>query len=152
MTSALLVTGCGSTKKTSVTSVTDSLQWNRKVSVTLEAIQPRSLEWTLTPPDLHNLVNGERLSVRGNGLGLSARMSDGNLQIEAETDSLPRMRYTEEISATKVSEAIDRSLTGKEAATGPFKRCLNGIIIALTLVLIILIILKWQKIKQDRSA
>ena len=39
----------------------------------------------------------------------------------------------------------------KEAAIEPFKRCLNGIAALLTLVLIILIILKWQKRKQDRS-
>lgn len=77
-------------------------------------------------------------------------MEDGNLHIEAETDSLPKVRYIEEISATKVSGESVGSLTEKETATEPFKRCLNGIAVVLALVLIILIILKWQKRKQGQ--
>lgn len=79
-------------------------------------------------------------------------MEDGSLNITAETDPRPEITYTEETSATKVSGETENTQIEKEAATEPFKRCLTGIAVVLALVLIILIVLKWQKkIKQDQS-
>lgn len=81
---------------------------------------------------------------------MSVGMKGENLHVEAETEAVPEITYTAELSATKTSESSSNSQTEKEAATGPFKRCLSGIAVVLALVLIILIVLKWQKQrKQD---
>ena len=76
-------------------------------------------------------------------------MKDGNLHIETETAPQPEITYTEEVSAAKVSGETSNTLTEKEAATEPFKRCLNVVAAVFALILIILIVLKWQKTKQD---
>ena len=149
---ALPVCSCRTTRESTSIQKADSLRWDRRVSVILGAIPVKKLEWTLTPPDLHDLTLGERLTRQADGVKVSVGVEDGNLNITAETNPLPQMTYTEEISATKFSEESVGTLTEKEAATEPFKRCLNGIAVVLAFVLIILIVLKWQKRKQDRSA
>lgn len=91
-------------------------------------------------------VSGEK-----DGLKVLVGVTGEDFEVRAETVSSPELTYAEEISASKVEQESKYTEIEKEAAIEPFKRCLNGIAALLTLVLIILIILKWQKRKQDRS-
>jgi len=147
----LPVYSCRTIKENTSIQKADNIQWNKKVSVTLGATPARILHLRIPTDSLRALANGMEVSGEKEGLKVLVGVTGEDFEVRAETVSSPELTYTEEISVSKVEQESKYTEIEKEAAIEPFKRCLNGIAALLTLVLIILIILKWQKRKQDRS-
>lgn len=93
------------------------------------------------------------MSREGDGLRLTAAITDGGLDLRAESDPLPELTYTAETSAERVRESEEDIRESCEPAAagilGSLKPVLSGAITILILVIIILIILRWQRRKQD---
>lgn len=94
------------------------------------------------------------MSKEGDGLRLTAAVTDGGLDLRAEGAPLPELTYTAETSAERVRETAEDTRESCEPATAgileSLKPVLSGAITILILVIIILIILKWQRQrKQD---
>lgn len=93
------------------------------------------------------------MSREGDGLRLTAAITDGGLDLRAESDPQPELTYTAETSAERVRESEEDTRESREpAAAGileSLKPVLSGAITILILTIIILIILRWQRRKQD---
>lgn len=92
------------------------------------------------------------MSREGDGLRLTAAITDGGLDLRAESDPLPELTYTAETSAERVRESEEDTRESREPAAGileSLKPVLSGAITILILTIIILIILRWQRRKQD---
>lgn len=116
----------------------------------LEAIPAKTLAFHLTPDSLRSLLlEGMKLEKRGDGLRLTAEMAGGGLDIQVETDPIPALSYTSETSAERNTDSSTHLDVEKQpAAAGildALKPLIAGGIAILLLVIIILIIRKWQK-------
>ncbi len=89
------------------------------------------------------------MSREGDGLRLTAAVTDGGLNLRAEGAPLPGLTYTAETSAERVREESGETQEERLPATvgilESLKSYLSGTITILILMIIFLIILKWQR-------
>lgn len=147
---ALLATSCRTTSGSTTIQRADSLRWQRKVSVALEAIPARTLAFRLPLPELRNLPEGERMERTGSGFAVSVGLRGDSLDIRALAEPLPALTYTEEESIDRIRDASAEQAERQEAAAASvltrFKPVLNAVILILILVIILLIVIQiWQK-------
>lgn len=88
------------------------------------------------------------------GLTVSVGRKGDSLDFQASTEPLPALTYTEEENIDRIRDSSAGLTEQKEPAAATllsrFKPVLNGVVMILILVIIFLIILKWQKQrKQD---
>lgn len=142
---ALLALSCRSTKVNTSAHLTDSLAWNRKVSVTLATIRPSLAELTIPADSLRNLPSGAGYTAKSGQAGLKVTYQDGNIHAVATCDSLQQQVFMLEEELHQARDRLEQSETIKEAPEFRLKCYLTGIITGIISLLIFQYIRKWQK-------
>ncbi len=138
---ALLALSCRTTKVNTSAHVTDSLEWNRKVSVTLATI-PSSLAGLTIPMDsLRKLPPGASYTAKSGQAGLRLEIKGNQLHATATCDSLQQLVFRLEEELHQARDELKRTEARKEPVIIPFlikfKWCLIGILIGTAITIII---------------
>lgn len=149
MFSALLATSCRTTKENTSMSLRDSLEWNRKVSVSLATIPSSLAELTIPIDSLRRLPEGAAYTKKSGNTRVTASIKDDSLHVEAETECAPGWDYTEEEGEVRIRDQLIRQETTKEPVAIPFwaklKWCLTGVSITILFILTIILYKKYGK-------
>ena len=148
---ALPVCSCRTIRENTSIQKADNLKWNKKVSVTLGAIPARTLAFQIPADTLRSLEN-TRFEREKDGLKLSVGMTGGMLDIQAQTDPLPEMTYTEESNMERDRDYFAQLDKAKEPTVTGILENISPILKWVSVVLAIIIVIKcmniWQK-KQE---
>lgn len=136
----LSVTSCRSTKQNTTVSITDSLLWNRKVSVSLVTIPTEIAELRLPMDTLRSLPEGAVYTHRTGRATVSAEMKGDTVLITAQCDSIQQVVYNleEELRSTR-EELVQKEKTVSESRTTYF---MYGLLTGALIVTIILLFIK----------
>lgn len=149
---ALLVLSCRTTKVNTSARLTDSLSWNRKVSVTPVTIPSSLVELAIPMDSLRKLPEGAAYTKRSGQATLTLRLRGDSVHGVATCDSLQRLVYELEERLRQAQDRTERAETIKEPVTIPFrtrlKWYLSGVLTGIILVIIIRTTRKWTR--QDR--
>ncbi len=123
---ALFVSGCKSTRETTISSVTDLLAWDRKVTATLATI-PSSLATLRVPIDsLRRLPERATYTQKGGQATASVGLEGETIVIHAGCDSLQALALSLEERLNRAQEAEANTLKVKEPPDIPFWTTLKG--------------------------
>ena len=114
---ALFVSGCKSTRETTISSVTDLLAWDRKVTATLATIR--------------RLPEGATYTQKGGQATASVGLEGETIVIHAGCDSLQALALSLEERLNRAQEAEASSLKVKEPPDIPFWTTLKGYLIGI---------------------
>lgn len=143
---ALLALSCRTTKENTSIRLADSLQWNRKVSVTLATIQSSLAELTIPMDSLRRLPPGAVYTNKSGNTRVTASINAGNLHVEAETESVPELKYTEEENQVHIRDELSEAETIKEPVSIPlWNRLKHGLTGILVIIIVIIIIKTYKK-------
>lgn len=123
---ALFVSGCKSTRETTISSVTDLLAWDRKVTATLATI-PSSLATLRVPIDsLRRLPEGATYTQKEGQATASVGLEGETIVIHAGCDSLQALVLSLEERLDRAQEELANTLKVKEPPDIPFWMTLKG--------------------------
>lgn len=123
---ALFVSGCKSTRETTISSVTDLLAWDRKVTATLATI-PSSLATLRVPIDsLRRLPEGATYTQKEGQATASVGLEGETIVIHAGCDSLQALVLSLEERLSRAQEELANTLKVKEPPDIPFWTTLKG--------------------------
>lgn len=136
----LPVTSCRSTKQNTKIGVSDSLQWSKKVSVSLVTIPTEIAELRVTKDDLRSLPEGAVYQSRSGRATVSAEMKGDTVIITAQCDSLQQTIYNleEELTNTR-AQLVQKEKTITESRSKYF---IYGLLTGALIVTIILLLIK----------
>lgn len=143
--SALLVTSCRTTKENTSMSLRDSLEWNRKVSVTLATIPSSLAELTIPEDSLRSLPPHAAYTAKSGQAGLKLTYQNGNVHAVATCDSLQQQVFMLEEELHQARDRLQQQETVKEPPGFTIKCYLTGIITGIISLLIFQYIRRWQK-------
>lgn len=149
MLSALLATSCRTTKENTSMHLSDSLQWNRKVSVALATVPSSLAELTVPMDSLRRLPPGAVYTKKSGQATATLTMAGDTIIVYASCDSLQQMVYNLEEELHQARDQLEQKETIKEAPGFTLKCYLTGLITGFMTLLIFQFIRKWTK-KQDR--
>lgn len=145
---ALLALSCRTTKENTSILRSDSLAWNRKVSVTLATIPSSLAELTIPADSLRNLPSDAGYTAKSGQAGLKVTYRDGNIHAVATCDSLQQHVFQLEEELHQARDRLEQSQTEIKPAENPLKYylygVLTGIILAISFYLFIKYKRKWQ--------
>lgn len=129
--------------------LSDSLQWNRKVSVALATVPSSLAELTVPMDSLRRLPPGAVYTNKSGQATATLTMAGDAIIVYASCDSLQQMVYDLEEELHQARDQLEQKETIKEAPVFTLKCYLTGIITGIISLLIFQFIRKWTK-KQDR--
>ena len=145
---ALPVLSCRTTKENTSMSLRDSLEWSRKVSVTLATIPTSLAELAIPMDSLRRLPEGAAYAKRSGQATARVAVAGDTLVVTAECDSLQRVVYSLEEELRRASARQEQSETIKEAPEFTLKCYWTGIMTGIISLLTYQFIRKWRR--QDR--
>lgn len=149
---ALLAASCRSTKQTSVSSVADRLEWNRKVSASLATIPMSLAELTIPIDSLRNLPAKAVYTKKSGQATVTISLKGDSAHVTATCDSLAQLVYNLEEELHRARSELEQKEVVKEAPEFTLKCYLTGIITGIIALLIFQYIRKWKrKIKSGLS-
>lgn len=97
---------------------------------------------------LRSLPAGAVYTKKSGNTRVTASIKAGNLHVEAETESVPELKYTEEENQVHIRDELSEAETIKEPAGIPLwnrlKYGLNGILVIIIVIIIIKTYKKWH--------
>lgn len=122
----------------------DSLQWNRKVSVTLATIPSSLAELTIPTDSLRKLPEGAAYTKKSGQATLTLKVKGDSIQGTASCDSLQQQVFNLEEELHQARDRLEQQETIKEPPEFTFKCYLSGIITGIISFIIFQFIRKWQ--------
>ena len=146
---ALLALSCRTTKENTSMLRSDSLTWNRKVSVTLATIPSSIVKLTIPTDSLRNLPSDAGYTAKSGQAGLKVTYRDGNIHAVATCDSLQQQVFSLEEELHQARDRLEQVYKESKPAVIPFmvkfKWYLMGILTAFIFIQIINLYKKYGK-------
>lgn len=124
----LLALSCKTTKVNTSARLTDSLAWNRKVSVTLATIRPSLAELTIPADSLRSLPPDAAYTAKSGQAGLELTYRDGNIHAVASCDSLQQQVFLLEEELHQARDRLEQQQAEIKPARNPIKQYLYGVL------------------------
>lgn len=147
--SVLLATSCRTTKENTSMHLADSLQWNRKVSVTLATIPSSIVQLTIPTDSLRKLPEGAAYTKKSGQATLTLKVKGDSIQGTASCDSLQQQVISLEEELHHARDRLEQVNKESKPAVIPFlvkfKWYLTGILTAFIFIQIINLYKKYGK-------
>lgn len=125
--------------------LTDSLTWNRKVSVGLAIVPPSLAELTVPMDSLRRLPEGAAYTKKSGQATLTLKVKGDSIQGTASCDSLQQQVFRLEEQLHQARDRLEQRETEIKPAGNPLKYYLYGVLTGIILTISFYLFIKYRK-------